>query len=125
MKTFVPVVFVGVTTHGRVLVSEEYADMGSRNHFKVVNQFPPGAQVQVGPQAYPEHQGAPPTNPYSNDAPLELVRIVGPGEQYLCWLTGAGAMVGASSFVSISTVLPITAERASGIWSQASQPVAA
>jgi hypothetical protein len=125
MQTFVPVVFVGVTTHGRVLVSEEYAEMGSRNNFKVVGQFPPGTHVQMGQQAYPQHQGDPPKNPYSKDAPLELVRLVGAGEQYLCWLNGAGAIVGASSFVSISTVLPITAERALGMWTSASQPAAA
>jgi hypothetical protein len=125
MKQYVPVVFVGVTTAGRVLVSEEYTDAGTRNNFKVVHQFAPGAQVQLGAQAYPQHQGDPPKNPYSNDAPLELVRLVGPGEQYLCWLSGAGAVVGASSFLSISTVLPITPERASGIWTAASRPVAA
>jgi len=125
MKTFVPVVNVGITTLGRVLVSEEYAEGGQRNHFKVIHELAPGAQVYIGQQAYPEHQGAPPSNPYSNEAPLELVRLVGQGEQYLCWLTGAGAMVGASSFVSIGSVLPITAERASGVWTAASQPAAA
>lgn len=124
MSTYTPVVYAGVTTHGRVLVSEEYTDMGKRNNFKVVCALPPGAQVTLGQAARPEHQGAPPNNPTSS-APLELVKLVGPGEQYLCWLSSAGSMTGASSFVSISSALPITAERAASVWERASQPVAA
>lgn len=125
MSTYTPTVYVGVTTHGRVLVSEEYSDMGQRNNFKVVCALPPGAQVVAGREANPEHQGAAPRNPYSADAPLELVRLIGQNEQYLCWVTGAGAMTGASTFVSISSVLPITPERASSVWQRASQPAAA
>ncbi|MEO8903676.1 MAG: hypothetical protein ABI488_15400 [Polyangiaceae bacterium] len=59
------------------------------------------------------------------DAPLELVRLVGQNEQYLCWLTGAGAMMGAPTFVSITSVLPLTGDVASSIWPRASQPAAA
>jgi hypothetical protein len=127
LSTYTPTIYVGVTTHGRVLVSEEYSDSGSRNHFKVVCSLPPGAQVLGGPQAYPEHQGASPKNPYSNQAPLELVRLVGQpgGEQYLGWVTGAGAMTGAATFMSILNVLPITPERAMGLWQAGSRPLAA
>ncbi|HWA75355.1 MAG TPA: hypothetical protein VG937_23620 [Polyangiaceae bacterium] len=125
MSTYTPTVYVGLTTQGRVLVSEEYSDMGERNHFKVVCALPAGAQVIVGREANPEHQGSPPRNPYSADAPLELVRLMGQNEQYLCWVTGAGAMTGASSFVSISSVLPITPERASNVWHEASRPATA
>jgi hypothetical protein len=125
VSTYTPMVYVGVTTHGRVLVSEEYTDMGQRNHFKVVCALPPGARVVVGAQANPGHQGSPPRNPYSADTPLELVRLVGQNEQYLCWVTGAGAMTGSSTFVSIANVLPITPERASAAWQQGSQAVAA
>jgi hypothetical protein len=125
LATYTPTVYVGLTTHGRVLVSEEYSDMGQRNNFKVVCALPPGAQVATGKAAKPEHQGDPPRNPYSADAPLELVRLMGPSEQYLCWVTGAGAMTGASTFVSISSVLPITPERASSVWQRASQPAKA
>jgi hypothetical protein len=125
MSTYTPTVYVGLTTHGRVLVSEEYSDMGQRNNFKVVCALPSGARVLMGHEAYPEHQGSPPRNPYSADAPLELARLIGQNAQYLCWVTGAGAMTGASSFVSISSVLPITPERASTVWQQASQPATA
>jgi hypothetical protein len=125
MSTYTPTVYVGLTTHGRVLVSEEYSDMGQRNNFKVVCALPAGAQVFSGREANPEHQGSPPRNPYSADAPLELVRLVGQNEQYLCWVTGAGAMTGASTFVSIASVLPITPERASNVWQQASRPATA
>src|SRR6188768_532764 len=85
LKAYTPVIYVGVTTHGRVLVSEEYTDMGKRNNFKVVCSLPAGAHALTGQQAHPEHQGAPPKNPYSMDSPLELVRLVGQpgGEQYL------------------------------------------
>jgi hypothetical protein len=124
MSTYTPVVYVSITTHGRVLVSEEYTDMGKRNNFKVVCALPPGARVLVGQAARPEHQGAPPRNPTSTE-PLELVRLVGQNEEYLCWVSSAGAMTGASSFVSITSVLPITPEHASSVWHRASQPVAA
>jgi len=124
-STYTPLVYVGLTTHGRVLVSEEYTDMGSRNNFKVVCALPAGAHVISGQAAKPDHQGAPPRNTFSADAPMELVRLVGQNEQYLCWLTGAGAMTGASTFLSITNVLPITPERAASVWQRASQPVAA
>jgi hypothetical protein len=125
LATYTPTIYVGLTTHGRLLVSEEYSNMGKRNNFKVVCALPPGAKVLAGQAANPEHQGTPPNNPYSADAPLELVRLLGQNEQYLGWVSGAGAMTGASSFVSITTVLPITPDRASTIWQRASQPAAA
>jgi len=125
LAAYTPTVYVGLTTHGRVLVSEEYTDMGKRNNFKVVCTFPPGSHVLAGPEAKPDHQGAPPTNTHSREAPLELLRLVGPSEQYLCWLNGAGALTGAATFVSLTGVLPMTAERAAGIWQKASQPSAA
>ncbi|HEY0469656.1 MAG TPA: hypothetical protein VGC79_35945 [Polyangiaceae bacterium] len=124
-SSYTLVVYVGVTTHGRVLISEEYSDMGRRNNFKVVCALLPGAHVVSVQAAKPDHQGSPPNNPYSMDAPLELVRLVGQNDQYLCWLTGAGAMTGAPTFVSISGVLPITPDRASSVWQRASQPAAA
>jgi hypothetical protein len=125
MATYTPSVYVGVTTHGRVLVSEEYTDMGKRNNFKVVCALPPGATVVSGQAAKPDHEGAPPRNFHSADAPMELVRLMGQGEQYLCWLSAAGAMTGASSFLSITNALPITPERATSVWQRASQPAAA
>jgi hypothetical protein len=121
MSTYTPLVYVGVTTRGRVLVAEEYSDMGTRGSYKVVAAFPPGAQLAVGPAAYP-HQGAPPNNPFSASAPFELVRILGADQQYLAWLTSEGAMIGATTFVSITTVLPISPERAATIWHAANQP---
>jgi hypothetical protein len=125
LATYTPTVMIGLTTHGRLLVSEEYTSMGKRNNFKVVCALPPGAQVLSGQAANPEHQGSPPNNPHSADAPLELVRLVGQNEQYLCWASGAGAMTGAATFVSLTSVLPMTPDRASSIWQRASQPVAA
>jgi hypothetical protein len=68
-STYTPTVYVGLTTHGRVLVSEEYTEMGRRNNFKVVCALPAGARVVSGQAAKPDHQGAPPRNTYSADAP--------------------------------------------------------
>jgi hypothetical protein len=107
-----------------VLVSEEYSEGGSRGNYKVVAALPPGAELAVGPAAY-EHKGSPPRNPYSLTAPFELVRLTGPDEQYLAWLTSEGAMISAATFVSIRTLLPITAERAAGLWHSANQAAAA
>ena len=99
--------------------------MSKRNNFKVVCALPPGAHVVSGQAAKPDHQGSPPKNPYSMEAPLELVRLVGQDDQYLCWTNGAGMMTGAPTFVSITSVLPITPDRASSVWQRASQPAAA
>jgi hypothetical protein len=124
VSTYTPGVYVGVTTLGRVLVSEEYSEGGSRGNYKVVAAFPAGAKIAVGPAAY-DHQGSPPKNPYSLTASFELVRLMGADEQYLAWLTSEGAMLNAATFVSITTVLPITAERAAGVWQAANQSMAA
>jgi hypothetical protein len=124
-STYTPTVYVGLTTHGRVLVSEEYTDAGKRNNFKVVCALPAGARVVVGQAAKPDHRGAAPRNTFSADAPMELVRLVDQNDQYLCWLSAAGAMTGASRFLSISTVLPITREAAASVWQRASRPAAA
>jgi hypothetical protein len=80
--------------------------------------------MAVGSAAY-DHQGSPPKNPYSLNAPFELVRLTSADEQYLAWLTSEGAMLNAASFVSITSVLPITAEHAASIWQAANQSMAA
>jgi hypothetical protein len=124
VSTYTPLVYVGVTTLGRVLVAEEYSDAGSRGHFKVVAAFPPGAELALGAAAA-HHPGAPPPNPFNPEAPLELIRLRGADAPYLAWVTSQGAMIGATTFVSIATVLPITAARATSIWQAASQLQAA
>jgi hypothetical protein len=124
VSTYTPSCYLGLTTLGRVLVSEEYTDMGKRGNFKVKTAFSPGTQLSAGAAAYP-HPGAPPKNPYSPTAAYELIRLMGPEGEYLAWLTSEGALSGASSFVSLTTVLPITAERAQGIWDAANQTMQA
>jgi hypothetical protein len=121
VSKYTPLVYVGVTTLGRVLVSEEYSDGGSRGNFKVVVAFAPGTELAVGVAAY-EHKGAPPKNPFSAAAPFELIRLLGAEQQYLGWVTSEGAMIGAATFVSITSVLPITASRAASLWQAANQP---
>jgi hypothetical protein len=124
VSTYTPGVYAGVTTLGRVLVSEEYSEGGSRGNYKVVAAFPPGAKIAVGPAAR-DHRGAPPKNPYSLTAQFELVRLMSADEQYLAWLTSEGAMLNTTTFVSITTVLPITADRAASIWQAANHSMAA
>lgn len=124
VSTYTPLIYVGVTTLGRVLVAEEYSDAGSRGHFKVVAAFPAGAELAVGAAAAHD-PGAPPQNPFNALAPLELIRLRSAETQYLAWVTSQGAMIGATTFVSIATVLPITAARATSIWQAASQQQAA
>jgi hypothetical protein len=121
VSTYTPLVYVGVTSLGRVLVAEEYSDAGSRGNFKVVATFAEGSELSAGAAAY-QHQGAPPKNPFSATAPFELIRLSGAEAQYLAWVTSEGAMIGAATFVSITSVLPITAARAAGIWHAANQP---
>jgi hypothetical protein len=121
VSTYTPLVYVGVTTLGRVLVAEEHSDAGSRGNFKVVVAFAPGAELAVGAAAY-AHPGAPPKNPFNAAAPFELIRLRSADEQYLAWVTSQGAMIGAPTFVAITSLLPITAARAASIWQAASQP---
>jgi hypothetical protein len=124
-SSYTPLICVGLTTHGRLIISEEYSEGGKRGHYKDVASFPPGTHAVTGPRAHPEHQGSAPSHGLGN--PLGLVRFIAPngGDQYLGWLSDIGALTGAHSMVAIGSVLPVTPERAMAYWHAGSQPVAA
>ena len=54
---YTPMVFVGVTSAGRVLVAQEYSEMGDRGNYKEVHVWVPGASAVTGPAAMPDHSG--------------------------------------------------------------------
>jgi hypothetical protein len=118
---YTPMVFVGVTTAGRVLVSQEYSEMGDRGNYKEVHVWTPGATAVTGPAAVPEHSGPAPKNPFNPAVPLELAMITGPdGSKFAGWLSPQSLEVTGQQR-SIASALPIGAAQAAGVWSQALQ----
>lgn len=118
---YTPQVFVTLTSHGRVLVAEEYSEMGQRGNYKDVCVWTPGAQAVTGQAAVPEHQGPPPKNPFNPSVTLELAAVSGPdGARYPCWLSPQSLEVTGAQR-SISAVLPVAPEIAAQTWANAVQ----
>jgi hypothetical protein len=118
---YTPMVFVGVTSAGRVLVSQEYSEMGDRGNYKDVHVWTPGATAVTGPAAVPEHTGPAPKNPFNPAVQLELAMLTAPdGSRFAAWLSPQSLEVTGQSR-SISSALPIGAAQAAGVWSQALQ----
>jgi hypothetical protein len=96
VSTYVPLVHVGLTSTGRLLVSREYSEMGDRGHFKQVLAFDQGAR------ATPQGGDKPPKNPSNPLVDLQLVELGAPsGESYRAWLSPQGAQMGHPGFRSI------------------------
>jgi hypothetical protein len=116
---YTPMVFVGVTSAGRVLVSQEYSEMGDRGNYKEVHVWAPGATAVTGPAAVPEHNGPAPKNPFNPSVQLELAMVTGPdGGKFAGWLSPQSLEVTGQQR-SIAAALPIDAAQAAGVWSQA------
>jgi hypothetical protein len=121
---YTPMVFVGVTSAGRVLVSQEYSELGDRGNYKDVHAWTPGATAITGPAAVPEHTGPAPKNPFNPAVQLELAMLTGPdGSKFAAWLSPQGLEVTGQSR-SIASALPIGAAQAAGVWSLALQTAA-
>ena len=121
---YTPMVFVGVSSAGRVLVAEEYSEMGDRGNYKEAHIWPPGTTAVAGPAAVPGHSGPPPKNPFNPAVQLELVLLTGPdGSKYAAWLSPQSLEVSGQAR-SIANALPIGAAQAAGVWSQALQVAA-
>jgi hypothetical protein len=113
---YTPQVFAALTSHGRLLIAEEFSEMGDRGNFKEVKVWDPGASAVTGTSAIPEHQGPPPKNPFNPAVTLELARLMGPdGSAYPCWLSPQSLEVTGQQR-SASAVLPISAEQARAAW---------
>jgi hypothetical protein len=127
VSKYTPQVFVVLTSHGRLLVAEEFSEMGTRGNFKEVHIWTPGASAVVGTAAVPGHQGPPPSNPFNPSVTLELAQLRGPdGAQYACWLSPQSLEVTGQQR-SVSTVLPMAPEAAASVWNgavQQAQPTA-
>ncbi len=116
---YTPIVFVGLTSAGRVIVSEEYSEMGDRGNYKEVRIWGPGASAVAGPTAVPGHSGPAPKNPFNPAVQLELAVVSGPdGSHYPAWLSPQSLEVSGQQR-SIASVLPIAAAQASEVWSRA------
>lgn len=125
VSKYTPNVYVAVTSRGRVLIAEEYSELGDRGNYREVLTLAPGATAVTGAAAVPGHQGNAPKNPFDPRTPLELTTLTGPGEQhYSAWLSAHGLEV-ASQQRSIAAVLPIDEGTASALWQAAQQPAPA
>lgn len=106
VSTYVPLVQVGLTSKGRVLVSREYSELGERGNYKQVANFPSGAQALDAAHALPgENPGAVPKNPFNPAVPLEFVQVRGAGGAYEAWMSPQGAQMGHPGFRSILQAL--------------------
>jgi hypothetical protein len=125
VSKYTPMVFVALTSHGRLLVAEEFSELGDRGNYKEVRSFGPGARAVVGPAAIASHSGPAPKNPFSPAVPLELAALSGEGAQaFGCWLSSRSLEVTGRER-SISAVLPIDPGQAAAIWQTANRPMVA
>lgn len=107
VSTYVPLVQVGLTSKGRVLVSSEYSELGERGNYKQVAAFPSGARAVDAATALPgENLGAAPKNPFNPAVALEFVQLRGTtGEGYEAWMSPQGGQMGHPGFRSIQQAL--------------------
>lgn len=125
VSKYTPTLFVALTSAGRLLVSEEYSELGQRGNYKEVRVWGPGATAATGPAAVPGHSGPPPKNPFNPGVQLELAALGGTGaEPFAAWLSPQSLEVSGQQR-SISAVLPISPEQAASIWQAANQVRAA
>jgi hypothetical protein len=121
ISKYTPMVFVGLTSAGRVLIAQEYSEMGDRGNYNEVHVWAPGATAVAGPSAVPDHSGPPPKNPFNPAVQLELAMLSGPdGSRFPGWLSPQSLEVTGQTR-SIASALPIGAGQASAVWSQALQ----
>jgi hypothetical protein len=121
---YTPQVFAALTSHGRLLVAEEYSDMGMRGNYNEVRTWGHGASAMTGAAAVPGHHGPPPKNPFNPSVSLQLAMLRGPdGSQFPCWLSPQGLEVTGQQR-PISAALPIAPEAASHVWHSAVQQAA-
>lgn len=121
VSTYTPYVFAALTSGGRLVVAEEFSELGDRGQYKEVCVWAPGASAVTGAAAVPGHAGSAPSNPFNPAVPLELAALVGPdGSRYACWLSTQSLEVTGQQR-PIGAVLPISPEAAAAVWNTAVQ----
>jgi hypothetical protein len=103
VSTYVPLVQVGLTSAGRVLVSREYSELGQRGNYSQVAAFDSGARALDASTALPgENLGSAPKNPLNPLVALEFVQLRGAGgESYEAWMSPQGGQMGHPGFRSV------------------------
>lgn len=121
VSTYTPNVIVALMTSGRLMVIEEYSELGSRGNYREAVVWGPFARAVTGPTAIADHQGAPPANPFNPAERLELALLISPdgASSYRAWLSGTGLGGNAQLAQPISRVIPIQPEVAAQMWAQA------
>jgi hypothetical protein len=117
VSTYVPNVIVALTTDGRLMVAEEYSELGERGHFKTALVLPAGARAVTGAGAG-FGDGSAPKNPFNPLERLIAAALHAPDGslRYQAWLAPVG--LGCAELAQpISSVLPMDAARGAQIWS--------
>jgi hypothetical protein len=119
VSKYTPYVLVALTSHGRVLVAEEYSEGGQRGNYNEVRAWSTGASAVSGAAAVPEHTGSAPKNPFNPAVPLELSALQGAdGAPYPCWLSVQSLEVTGQQR-PIADVLPVAPDVAAQVWASA------
>lgn len=106
VKTYVPTLFVALTTAGRVVVAREHSEMLQRGNFAEVASLGPGVRA-VPPASAGVPIGSAPVNPFDPRTPLELVHVVSAdGRSYTAWLAPGTEVSGARR--PLAQALPAT-----------------
>ena len=102
VSTYIPIVQVGLTSTGRVLVSREYSELGQRDNYQQVAAFAPGTRALNAAALPGASIGVPPKNPFNPAVALELVQLRdATGATYDAWMSPQGGQMGHSGFRSI------------------------
>lgn len=95
VSTYVPSVFVGITSTRRVLISREFSRDGDRGHYKQIAALEPGTRAVGAETAYPDQTITPPleaTGPSTGR--LVFARFVSPtGQHYDAWMSETGSFI--------------------------------
>ena len=119
VSKYVPLVSVALTSSGRVHVAEEFSKGGKRGYFREARVYPPGAVAT-------DHgaEGHVPKNPFDPRAPMTLTELSGAGtESYVCWLGTQGIDL-KNQQTPAHRMLPVTAEQAASVWTEAQSAAA-
>jgi hypothetical protein len=113
VSSYVPTVFVGITTRGRVMVAEEFSEMGQRGNYRIVRRWDYGAIASTTPSP----TGAPVKG--QDGHPVILSSLNGPdGQAYHAWLHASGHELMFLTGRPVSEALPTSPEQCQARWDQ-------
>ena len=107
VSTYTPGVKIALTSQNRLLVALERSELGERNHWSQVSEFPAGSKVLSAAEAKPgESVGDPPRNE-SGGGSYEFIQLRShDGEEvFEAWLSPSGTKLHHPGFIAIREAL--------------------